>query len=99
MCRSPNFILPGSRMTRRGMFMFVLLVRNWVFGSVFIRVALSEGEFTRRFVVRCVVLGAGVRGISVVGLFLGGSSRTLLSGSGQGWGLLREKRSCTVEGR
>jgi len=52
--------------------MFVLLVRNWVFGSAFIRVALSEGDLTRRFVAQCVVLGASALGISVAGLFLGG---------------------------
>jgi transposase len=67
-----------------GMFMFVLLVRSWGFGSVFIRIIQKGGGFTGRFVVRCVVLGAGVLGISVVGLFLGGSLRTLLSGLGHG---------------
>ena len=60
--------------------MFVLLVRNWGFGSAFIRIVLSEGEFTRRLVAPFVVLGASVREISVAGLFLGGSLRMLLNG-------------------
>lgn len=74
-------------------FMFVFLVRSWDFGSVFIRAVPNEGRFTGRLVVRCVVLGVSALGISVAGLFLGVSSRTLLNDSGHGWRLLREKKS------
>jgi hypothetical protein len=59
--------------------MFVLLVRNWGFGSAFIRIVLSEEEFTKRLVAIFVVLGVSVREISVAGLFLEGSSRMLLN--------------------